>query len=53
MYKGWVMFGAGMHNTCTRLKPTTGWVFKTQTRPIYFAVQVKPNPLGSGWVLVG
>ena len=36
-----VEFKSGMHNTCTRLEPTTGWVSKTQTRPICFTGQVK------------
>ena len=36
-----VEFKSSMHNTCTRLEPTTGWVSKTQTRPICFTGRVK------------
>ena len=51
MYKGRVWGRYAF--TRTRLEPTMGWVFKTQTHPICFAGQVKPNLLRSGWVLVG
>lgn len=40
-----------MHNA--QLEPISGWVFKTQTCPIYLAGQVLPNLLGLGWVPTG
>ena len=36
----WVRFGSGMYNTHTQPKPITGWISKTQTRPICFTSRV-------------
>ena len=46
-------FEPGITKTWTRLGPTLGFILKTQTWPYYLSGQVKPNPLGSSWVLAG